>query len=93
MATKRITLGELENGMLIWNQGHLFTARNVQKTPTTRSGLPTATDTIAARPENHTTVRYEGVCASSNDDIKGTVYDGGVYGGFSWVPATIEECV
>jgi len=44
MATKRITLGELENGMLIWNQGHLFTARNV-------------------------------------------------YGGFSWVPATIEECV
>jgi hypothetical protein len=88
MATKQITYGELENGMLVRLQGHLMEVRNIRKMPSEASAMY---DTIYYLPENHTTVRFEGHCANPADDVKGTSYDGGVYGGFSWVMATVED--
>jgi len=95
--TQQITLGEIENGMKVWNQGHLFEVRNLRKIDSktclnglTYNGQPSSNDNLLTRPENHTIIRYEGHCVNAEDDIKGTVYDGGVYGGFSWVPASIQ---
>lgn len=95
--TKQITLGELENGMHIWNQGHLFEVTNLRKVDSksclnglTYNGKLSSNDELMSKPENHTIIRYEGVCVSDSDDIRRTAYDGGTYGGFSWVPAIIE---
>lgn len=83
MATKRITYAELENEMLIWLQGVLFRATEVTKAPT----VPMMHETL--KPENHTTVRFTGIVVN-DESLKRTAYDGGRYGGYSWVPITIE---
>jgi hypothetical protein len=84
MATKRITYGELENGMHVWLQGVLFTATEVSKRPT----VPGMHETL--KPENHTTVRFKGLVVNDKG-LKNTAYDGGVYGGYSWVLITVED--
>jgi hypothetical protein len=84
MATKRITYGELENGMQVWLQGVLFTATEVEKRPT----VPGMHETL--RPEDHTRVTFKGIVVNDKS-LKNTPYDGGTYGGYSWVLITIEE--
>ena len=97
MATKRITMGELENGMQVWNTGHLFEVRKLRQVASstcmnglTYGGRMSSNDELLSIAENHTIGRYDGYCVNPKDDVKGTAYDGGVYGGFSWVPVTIE---
>lgn len=74
---KTITYGEIENGMRVWNQGHLFLVSKV-------------TRITGQREDGKTVICYTGHCVSDQDDIKGTGYDGGRYGAVETHPATVE---
>jgi hypothetical protein len=54
-------------GEIVWNQGYEFTAHNV---------------VVHTWPNGDQVLRYVGRCTSNvcNDSIRGTGYDGGVYG-------------
>lgn len=78
--TKQIVYGELENGMIVWLQGVRFTASEVTKT---------FADNAAGNPSNDVIVRFTGKVLSDHTLVN-TAYDGGRYGGYSWVTVTVE---
>lgn len=80
MTVKYVRYSELKDGDRIYLQGHLFKVMNVR-----------LVDTFSK--ENPKVVRFKGVCTEDkfNDDIRHTAYDGGTYGAYPWVYATIEK--
>jgi len=58
-------------------QGYLFRVANIRKTSTPRG----------------VSVRFEGVATADkrNDAIRKTHYDGGMYGAFGWMRATLAD--
>lgn len=65
--------GELENGDRVWNCGNLFLVSNLVKQD--------------FRDGKGEVVRYTGTILKGN--LKGTGFDGGRYGAYSWVPVTV----
>ena len=76
MAVKYTTYGKLRNGSKIYIQGYLFKVTNLRRTKTPKG----------------TVIRFKGVCTADerNDSIRGTMYNGGTYGAYDWVRATIQ---
>lgn len=75
--TQTVTHGELKDGDIIYNTGHEFVVTNLRKIP---------------REDGKVTIRYNGVCTADdrNDSIRKTSYNGGTYGAFADINATIK---
>ena len=89
--TKRITYGELKNGMQIYICGHIFT---VSKLETEKFDHDTLGN---LREEPISVVRFTGTCTDDkhNDGIRNSIYNNGTYGGGAneecWITPTGDE--
>ncbi len=84
MTVKYTTYGELKNGDKIYLQGYLFQIENITfNNPAYFGGVKDNTKSV---------IRFTGKCTADkrNDDIRHTMYNGGVYGGADWLQATLE---
>lgn len=81
----RTTYGDLKNGDTVFVQGHRFIVRDVRISG--RKGEPGPGKDVNA----DDVIRFNGDCADADDSIKGTGYDGGVYGAYAFVPCTVER--
>lgn len=84
MPSKVITHGDLRNGDLNWRQGYLFRVENLRRISAV--DRPDLTEDV---------IRFNGIVVGGGadghgDTLIGTGYDGGVYGAYASVPATIE---
>ena len=74
---KRITYGDLKNGMEVFLCGHIFTVSKLETGTTDHDASGNLQkDPVAV-------VRFTGTCTNDkrNDSIRNTTYDGGRYGG------------
>jgi len=80
MASKKVkftTYGKLRNGDKIFIQGYLLKVTKLKRHKDSRGEI----------------IRFNGVCTQDkrNDPIRHTAYNGGRYGAYEWVRATISR--
>lgn len=85
--TKQIPYGELKVGQFAHIQGHRFEVIEVSHLPLQFDGVNGDID--ARQPAGTVVVRFTGKLGN-DDELARTAYDGGCYGGYSWVPVTVE---
>jgi hypothetical protein len=78
------TYGDLQNGDIVWICGYRFRVEDIRIS--SRRGEKT---TMHGDPNTDDVIRFKGVCVD-RCSISSTGYNGGIYGGYAFVPVTAE---
>ncbi len=85
MMKLQTTYGDLRNGDIVYVQGYRMRAHNVRIS--SRKGDKAS---LHSEPNTDDVIRFNGKVVDAVD-IKGTGYDNAVYGGYAFVPITVER--